>query len=68
VQAILARRVMEANGAARILDSDASYLQEWPDTLSMVEFAGQAARGVGFRVVLVARLPTDSEMVLTLSK
>jgi len=28
VQAILARRVMEDNGAARILDSDASYLQE----------------------------------------
>ena len=28
VQAILARRVMEANGAARILDSDPSYLHE----------------------------------------
>jgi len=28
VQAILARRVMEANGAARIFDSDTSYLQE----------------------------------------
>jgi|GEM_PF-1927575 len=28
MQAILARRVMEANGAARILDPDASYPQE----------------------------------------
>lgn len=35
VQTILARRVMEANGAARILDSDTSYLQEWADTLSV---------------------------------
>jgi len=35
VRAILARRVMEANGAARILDSDASYLQEWADRLSV---------------------------------
>ncbi len=37
VQTILARRVMEANGAARILDSDASYLQEWADRLSVAD-------------------------------
>jgi hypothetical protein len=34
-QTILARRVMEANGAARILDSDASYPQQWADRPSV---------------------------------